>query len=104
MFKTSPGTATTNSISPANSKPSSVNVAASTKSKKQSSIHGQPIPNLISFGSQQIATNQNVKPMAKKNSRKDPTPGICHSGTASIIPNKSGPSPPLGKSCTNVEN
>lgn len=29
--------------------------------------------------------------------------GVSHSGAASLIANKSGPNPPLGKSCTNVE-
>lgn len=42
--------------------------------------------------------------MAKKAARKDPVTGVGHSGTASLIANKSGPNPPLGRSCTNVDN
>lgn len=41
--------------------------------------------------------------MAKKVTRKDPMAGVSHSGASSLIANKSGPNPPLGKSCTNVE-
>lgn len=83
-----------------NTKPSSINTAA--KSKKPSSVHGQQIPSLISIGSQQIPSNQNSKPMAKKITRKDPITGFSHPGAASMMVNKCGPNPPLGKYCTNV--